>query len=162
MRRQKLIQRIGVAVVIHVVPAKKHLSRRSTVHKDQSWLLTRTIGTAKELTLNGKTASPFESDQLGDNQGARRVILRTACIHHVDLPCPLVNGHGSGALRACSDVSHLSLCQRSRRPLQPWTTGQRLRSLPIGPHAKEVTAIFIIGSVSCIGAVDQGAMVRAQ
>src|SRR5271156_5276937 len=107
MRRQILIHRVGIAVVIHIVPTEQHLPWRSAMHKDQPWLLCSCAANAKELTLNGKTVIRLETDQLRNDQRARWIIFRVPCINYVDLPRPLCNSNGSGTLRACTDVGNL-------------------------------------------------------
>ena len=68
----------------------------------------------------------------------------------------------SRPLCACSHVSDLAFRQCSRRPLQPVSTGQRFRSMPVGPHPKQVTAVLISSGFSRVRAVYQAAMIRAQ
>ena len=43
VRRQILVHRVGVAVVVHVVPAEQHLPRRPAVHEDHRGLSRRRL-----------------------------------------------------------------------------------------------------------------------
>ena len=66
MRRQVLIHRVAIAVVIHVVPAEQHLSRRSAVHEDHAGLLPRGFRAARieQLTVDHHPIGGLELDLL--------------------------------------------------------------------------------------------------
>src|SRR5438445_3810318 len=73
-----LVHRVGVRVVIHVVPAEQHLADWTTVHEDERGFLVRGVlrsGRWKEqLTVNLDTVRSFERHLLRRYQLLRRKI----------------------------------------------------------------------------------------
>src|SRR4051812_36584299 len=67
MISEVLIHRVAVAVIVHVVPAEQHLSRRTAMDKDQAGFPgARAI--VEQLSVDGPAICRFEADGAGHNE----------------------------------------------------------------------------------------------
>src|SRR3984893_5923290 len=67
---QVLIHGVGVRVVVHVVPAEEHLTHRSAMHENQSWLLLTGLAVCgkKKLAVNLPTVGGVKNHLLRRTQ----------------------------------------------------------------------------------------------
>jgi hypothetical protein len=55
-----LIHRIGIAVIVHVVPAEQHLPRRPAVHENDSGFRAGVVVARDQLPVNGHAIGRLE------------------------------------------------------------------------------------------------------
>src|SRR5262249_59664954 len=62
--RQIMVDGIGVRVVVHIVPAEKHLPHGASMQEHQRWALVARFGAPwqKQLTMEFETVGGFEQD----------------------------------------------------------------------------------------------------
>src|SRR6185295_347497 len=126
-----LIHRVGIRVVVHVVPAQQHLAHGTAMHEDQRRALVAGFGAVgeKELAVDFEAIGGAEqyllrSDKLSGGKVARLLIGRD------DLRlCPVSDGGVIDArwMRAVrADVRDIcTVAKRHRTPLDSFTSRQR-------------------------------------
>src|SRR5207245_2513641 len=74
--REILIHGVGIRVVVHVVPAEKHLANRAAVQKNQRGTLVAGFGLLwnKQLAVDFEAIGGFEDGLLGSDETVKRKI----------------------------------------------------------------------------------------
>src|SRR5437870_1200676 len=71
---QPLILGVLVRVVVGVVPAKEHLTRRTAVNENHCWLLGGAAGFLKELPVDRQTVAGVEYNFARDDEAVGRKV----------------------------------------------------------------------------------------
>ncbi len=169
---QVLVQRIGVRVVVGIVPAQQHLPRRASMHEDHRGLLrsrTRVAARAlEELGVDVEAVGRLEDDlsrhhelrlriarghEIGGEQTRRRGLASPEGERHRDrrAHCGRAQEHDVRAVAG-----------HDRRPFQAGARREDLRRRAIDGRLDDVPPIHVVGIRPGVRGEDEQPPVRAQ
>src|SRR2546421_11703588 len=76
MRREVLIHRVGIVIVVHVMPTEEHLARRPPMHENERRHLPRSVFRLEKLSVNFSSIRSFENHLLRNDELRRRKVAR--------------------------------------------------------------------------------------
>src|SRR5207248_3043518 len=114
-----LVHRVGVAVIIHIVPSEQHLPRRAAMDEDQRRHL-RAAAVLKELALDGPAVSRLEGDGAWRDELPLRTFAWNGARAEI-VPARAVDATGGYRRRRrhpSADERNLGRARRNRRPFE--------------------------------------------
>ena len=146
--REVLVHRIGVAVVVHVMPAGQHLTPRSAVEEDDGGppLSRLRVRGPEELGVDRQAVRGREDHGLGDDERGGREVRRGGAGSQILVGAASdANGRGGVLLRArAHERDGLAVAGCDRRPLETGAGGQRDGPASRHRNAPEVAPVDVV------------------
>ena len=154
VRGQILVHRIGVGVIVHVVPAEQHLPRRPAVDEDHRRLARRAVRALEQLAVHGQAVGAVKRHRLGRDQSRGRKVGRTRPASSRARRAVQAD-HATAAGGCWAPAAMKATCAVAgghRRPFDPFAGGERRRAPPRSTgHAEQMPPIAVAGSRAGVG-----------
>ena len=158
--RQVLVHRVGVPVVVHVVPAGQHLPPRPAMKEDdgRATLTGLQVGGLEELGVDLQAVRGREGHGLGDDERSLRKLRRNRAGSQLAVGAASHAHHRGGMLfrPRADERDRIAVRDRHRRPLEIGALAERERLSAGHGDPPQVASL----DVALVRAVEDGLAVR--